>query len=87
MTLNSCYILYCRYKSQFFLVENVTIIVRREGINFDYSMSLLKMSLSGREGGVKTNLANVTKFTVFSRGSLPLKGKENYKKIVEADLK
>ena len=39
-------------------------------------MSLLKMSLYGREGGVEANLANVTKFTVFdllqSTGNNPL---------------
>ena len=33
----------------------------------DFSMSLLRMSISGREGGVGANLANVTKFTVHKR--------------------
>ena len=48
-----------------FSAENVFIRVRRDGVNFDYSMPLLKMSLSGREGDFKAILANVTKFTVY----------------------
>ena len=55
MTLSSFYILCCSDKSQFFSVQNVTIRVRRKGVNFDSPMSLLKMSLLGREGGGKDN--------------------------------
>ena len=69
MTLNSFYILCCHDKSHFF-GKNATIRVRKDGGNFDYSMPLLRMSLSGMEGGVEANVANVTKFTCF--WSLPL---------------
>ena len=54
------------------MVRYVTIRVRKEGVNFVYSMSLLKMSLSGRERGVEANLAKFTKFTGFFF-SLPLR--------------